>query len=340
MAEGGKQNDATPQKYQTHRRGYALFFNRLLDQERLLSTLHQVVAAEGIDHVLFETFEYITLSRHIGKVAAPYSLIIHDTNFNTQHRSPVAAAYKTFVRHLVRRVVIGACGSFVHGVGMRDNLAEVLNLEVPPEVLPYGSEPPPATLMGRMSARALLNIETDGPLLLAFGTLRDDKNFSLVFQALKHAPNWKLLIAGPESSLTYKLLRRQAEDVDLSSRIIMRPGYIASDLHEAYFRAADAVTAIYDSRIRHESGTAQLARTYLTPVVAGGPPDLRQYIEKEGVGWFADKPDPSVLGEILQEIEVLDNESRAGLENRILQSATARSWPVVANQILRQVRRS
>src|SRR5690625_7240803 len=37
MAEGGKQNDATPQKYQTHRRGYALFFNRLLARSALRS---------------------------------------------------------------------------------------------------------------------------------------------------------------------------------------------------------------------------------------------------------------------------------------------------------------
>lgn len=310
---------------------------RIFDQERLLAELHRVVAMVGADHVLFETFEYVTLARHIGKLDVPYSVIVHDTNFNAQHQSPVAAAYKTLVRSLVRRIVVGADRAFVHGAGMRDNLADLLRLPVAPAVLPYGAPPPPDDVMNQDDARAHLGLHTDAQVLLAFGTLRDDKNFPLLFEALGRAPKWTLLIAGPESSLTYERLRVQAAAAGVADRIIERPGYIDVDEHEAYFRAADAVTAIYDPSIRHESGTAQLARTYLTPVVACGPPDLKLYVESEGVGWFAHEPDPEAVGAVLRTIADRDSEERAAMEAQIRQCAMGRSWPAVARRYLEQV---
>ena len=37
-----------------------------------------------------------------------------------------------------------------------------------------------------------------------------------------------------------------------------------------------------------ESGTAQLSRSFLRPVLAGGPPDLEAYLESSAIGWVVE----------------------------------------------------
>lgn len=307
---------------------------RMADQARLARHMVHLASSLQVDHVLLETFEYVTMARALRRLETSYSAIVHDTNFNAQHKSGVAAAYKTLVRGSVRQIVEGARPAFVHGEAMRDNLAEILGLATPPAVLPYGAPAPDDDPMARAEARAALGLEGEGPILLAFGTLRTDKNYDLLLDALADVPAWRLLVAGPEAELSYDDLRRKAGERGVGGRLIVREGYVDRPDQRAYFRAADAVAAIYDPSIRHESGTAILARTYLTPLVGHGPPDLQRYIEGNGVGWFVSSPDPSGLAGALRQVGEMTSEAQAAMEASIRACAEGGSWRAVRDEFL------
>lgn len=82
---------------------------------------------------------------------------------------------------------------------------------------------------------------------------------------------------------------------------------------------------------RHESGTAQLARSFLRPVVVGGGPDLQDYVQTTAVGWAMDVKDLASVARGLQEVEQSGVLRSPRLQERIYACAVERSWPVVAS---------
>ena len=315
--------------------------HRLKRQVDMLNELQRVHHHLGGPPLLFETFEYLSLAAHLARASRRHRqvCIFHDTNFNLSHASPVAATYKLLARPFARHILRHMDRAFVHAPGMRENLVE----NVDPgrryshklEVIPYGApHPEKVPRLDRAAARAGLGIDTHRKVALAFGTLRADKCFRLVFEALARSPEWELLVAGPEGDVSYRQLEALCEQLGVQSRVRMFPGFIPLGEHRRYFGAADAVLNIYDENIRHESGTAQLARSFLRPIIAGGPPDLHDYVRETGAGWSVLPLNAGRLTEVLYEAARLDEPRRATLERRIHQAAVARSWDAVASRVL------
>ena len=87
---------------------------------------------------------------------------------------------------------------------------------------------------------------------------------------------------------------------------------------------------LYDESIRHESGTAHLARAFLRPIIAGGPPDLHHYVQETGAGWSVVPLNAGKLAEVLYEAARLDEAdvppwSSASTPRR--SSARGTPWP-------------
>jgi glycosyltransferase involved in cell wall biosynthesis len=291
--------------------------------------------------VLFESFEYYSLARQIKRFKRPLRCIFHDTSFNTRQTSAPAALYKTAMARSAASIVEHCEHAFVHGKGMKANLVEGLRLDaqIAAQVvpIPYGAPQPSASgQIGRREARQALGIEATGaPLLLAFGTLRRDKAFPLLLTALSLAPNWRLLIAGPEGDMTFAEIESMARRFGVSEHVYCRNRFITQDEQPVFFGAADAIVGIYSPSIRHESGTSQLARTYLKPIIASGPPDLEEYVRKADVGWCVSEHSAESLARTLAEVEqVSDNRKRAML-GRIEECAAERSWPRVCDEVFR-----
>ncbi|NMO16600.1 glycosyltransferase [Pyxidicoccus fallax] len=316
--------------------------HRLQRQANLLSELRRVHQHLGSPPLLFETFEYISLAAHLARARRRHRqvCIFHDTNFNLKHASPVAATYKLLARPFARHILRSVDRAFVHAPGMRENLVANVDPERrymhKVEVLPYGApHPDQVPRMKRAQARAALGLDTRRKVALAFGTLRADKCFRLVFEALARSPAWELLVAGPEGDVSYRQLEALREQTGLQERVRMVPGFIPVGEHARYFGAADAVLNLYDEHIRHESGTAQLARAFLRPVIAGGPPDLLDYVRETGAGWAVSPLTVDRLAEVLDDAARQDEAGRSDMERRIHAAAVARSWDAVASRVFR-----
>jgi hypothetical protein len=314
---------------------------RLTRQASLMRELQRVHHFLGEPPLLFETFEYLSLAAYLARSPRSHRqvCIFHDTNFNMKHASVIAGTYKflarPFARHILRRVD----RAFVHAPGMRKNLLENVDPQRryagKVEVIPYGA-PHPDTIprMEPAAARAALGITTQHKLALAFGTLRADKCFHLLIEGLARSPEWELIVAGPEGDVSFRELQELCERARIQQRVRMFPGFIGMEDHRKFFGAADAVINLYDENIRHESGTAQLARSFLRPIIAGGPPDLHQYVSETGAGWSVAPLNASRLSEVLGGAARISEPERAAMERRIHAAAVERSWEAVASRVL------
>lgn len=314
---------------------------RVQRQVGMMNELRRVHGLLGAPPLLFETFEYLSLAAHLARTPRSHrqACIFHDTNFNLKHASRVAGAYKLLARPFARHILRSVDRAFVHARGMRDNLLENVDPERrytgKVEVLPYGApHPDTVSRMEQAEARAALGLTTRRKVALAFGTLRADKCFRLVFESLARSPEWELLIAGPEGDISFRELQALCEHHQVQQRVRMFPGFIGLEEHRVFFGAADAVLNLYDEHIRHESGTAQLARSFLRPVIAGGPPDLHHYVSETGAGWSVKPLSAERLSEVLSRVARLPASERADLERRIHGAAVERSWDAVASRVL------
>lgn len=314
---------------------------RVWTERRLLAHLGTVVDGARDAAVLFESAEYIALSRFLRRERRTYprACIFHDTSFNLRHASRVAAAYKYACRPFVREIIRRSDAVFVHGPGMRENL--VTSVNAPPALagrihaIPYGApHPDEVQRLDRGPARAQLQLPDGQCLMLAFGTLRRDKRFDVVLRGLAQLPEWHLLVAGPEGDVSYDELLGMARSAGVLDRVRLDRGFVPPQRQPLYFGAADVVVAIYDGSTRHESGTAQLARTFLRPVIAGGGPDLLAYVETTGTGWPVDVRDPGSFARVLAEVDRSGAMRSRQLESRIHACAVSRSWAVVSRTFL------
>ncbi|HVG64200.1 MAG TPA: glycosyltransferase [Hyalangium sp.] len=318
---------------------------RLTSQANLMRGLQRVHRSLGAPPLLFETFEYLSLAAYLARAPRSHrqACIFHDTNFNMKHASVIAGAYKLLARPFARHILRRVDRAFVHASGMRENLLENVDPQRrytrKVEVIPYGAPHPDAIQrMDPAEARASLGITTQRRVALAFGTLRADKCFRLLFESLARSPEWELIVAGPEGEVSFRELLALCEQAQVEDRVRMFPGFIGLEDHRKFFGAADAVINIYDESIRHESGTAQLARSFLRPIIAGGPPDLHRYVSETGAGWFVAPLSVDKLAEILGQAARLREPERAAMERRIYTAAVERSWDSVAARVLTALR--
>jgi glycosyltransferase involved in cell wall biosynthesis len=315
-------------------------FQRISTYGRMVDFAIETAHTLNCDGVLLEEFEYFSLARKIAGFKRPLRCVFHDTSFNIRQTSVPAAIYKSAVARSAARIVRHCERTFVHGAAMKDNLIKSLGLDsrqalsVTP--IPYGAPAPDEIrYIERSEARRTLGIESEGPVLLAFGTLRKDKAFPLLLTALSLARHWRLLIAGPEGDMTFKEIAALTRQLGISDRVHCVNRFISTDEQPVFFGAADAVAGIYSPAIRHESGTCQLARVFLKPIIASGPPDLEAYVQEAGVGWAVPGRTPEALAQILTAVETTPEDQKGAMRDRIGQCAVERSWPRVCAEVFR-----
>ncbi|MBN1874739.1 MAG: hypothetical protein JXA33_10955 [Anaerolineae bacterium] len=316
---------------------------RIRQQRELSEELLRLHSDLPVASVLFETFEYVDLARLLKKISWPDKCfcIFHDTNFNIRHTSIIAALYKRAMRSYARNILKSVSTAYVHGQEMANNLTASLGIVHKQElvgkicVIPYGApHPDDVEIVDRQTAQSVLDLPQDKNILLAFGTLRRDKNFTVVLQALNSAPDWCLVVAGPEGDYTYAALLATAREHNVCDRVRIFNEFIPPEKHALYFGSADVVVNIYDLSVRHESGTAQKARTFLKPVLGGGTPDLGKYITSQGVGWYADPLTSETIASLLNVIGQFDDSEWLSIRNRIYQCANEKSWKSISIIVL------
>jgi glycosyltransferase involved in cell wall biosynthesis len=288
---------------------------------------------------LFETFEYMSLARSLKRLNLPYAAsIFHSTTFRSERDGLLRSAYKRSSSSAARRIAERMDTVYVHGERMRARLVEQLRLDSASRVrvLAHGA-PHPASirLPDRPAARKQLGIPETANVLLSLGTLRKDKELSLMVGAVAQTPGWMLLHAGPEGDVSYTELERLGETAGLGDRLVIHRRFIPAQDHALYFGSADLVAALYEPEMTHESGTAKRVRAFSRPLLASGPADLTDYVRDNGVGYTVEHPTPSAAALALAQHASKSTSEKLDLEARVRAVGEALSWSSVAASIVR-----
>lgn len=184
-------------------------------------------------------------------------------------------------------------------------------------------------------ARAALGIPLDAHVVLFFGAIRPYKGLADLIAAFakvrENVPDAWLVIAGypfePFAPYEEAIAAR-----NIGEHTIVRLGYHSTSEVWKFFLAADLVALPY--RSASQSGIAQLAFAFGTPIVAtrvGGLPEL---VEEGHTGVLVDPGDEEALATAI--IRVLtDTELKVsvGIRTRSL-AETRHSWDLVADLVL------
>jgi glycosyltransferase involved in cell wall biosynthesis len=197
---------------------------------------------------------------------------------------------------LLGKYFLRACDGFVvMSESVEDDLRS-LGVEAPvrrvrhPTYDRFGEAP------GRREARRALDLPDDAPVLLFFGFVRHYKGLHVLLDAMPQVldalPDARLVVAGafyddPEP------YRAQIRRHGLGERVRLDAGYVADDDVPRYFAAADAVVQPYVTAT--QSGVAQIAFHFETPVLTTDVGGLAEIVPHEQAGLVVPPEDPQAL---------------------------------------------
>jgi len=150
----------------------------------------------------------------------------------------------------------------------------------------------------RAEARAALDLPEAAPVLLFFGFVREYKGLHVLLEAMPSVldalPDARLVIAGEP----YDDTARYREIIDrhgLHDRVRWDDTYIPSEDVPAYFGAADLVVQPYVSAT--QSGVAQIATHFETPMVVTDVGGLAEDVPHERAGFVVPPEEPAALAD-------------------------------------------
>jgi glycosyltransferase involved in cell wall biosynthesis len=169
----------------------------------------------------------------------------------------------------------------VHDSVAAERVREWLSPVAPVIVTPVGAYP--ATAGDASAGRARLGVDTETPLVVAFGHHRADKRLDLVLDAFRRAQTpARLAVVGRIPDRRLERAAREAAVAD--PRIILDLGTLdevaVADLHAA----ADAV--VLGRSVDWTPSSLLLALAQATPVIAADLPSHREHLGA-GAWWFA-----------------------------------------------------
>jgi glycosyltransferase involved in cell wall biosynthesis len=175
----------------------------------------------------------------------------------------------------------------------------------------------------RAAARARLGVSARN-VLLFFGYIRKYKGLATLLEAMarvKDSLDVHLLVAGEfyDAEAPYRQLVR---DLGLEGHVTIRSDYLPNEDVRYYFSAADAVVLPYSSAT--QSGIAQIAYHFDTPVIATSVGGLAEVVHDGETGVLVRPDDPQALaGGILRFFTALD---RDRLRARVAEEKKRYSW--------------
>ena len=224
----------------------------------------------------------------------------------------------------------------VHADNNKEQLMDVFGIcKDKIKVLPYGVlDSYLDKNISKKEALSKLNLSGDNQYILFFGTIREYKGLDDLLKAYnmvrKELDNVKLIIAGKNWE-NWNKYQRLIDDMDLSSKSILKLSFIPSNEVKYYFKAADLLVLPY-KHFESQSGPGNIALAFDLPLLVtnvGGLPELttiKNQVAKPG--------DPKDLGEKI--INILEHKS---LRIRIIKGSNLikkkNNWSKIADETVK-----
>lgn len=192
-------------------------------------------------------------------------------------------------------------------------------------------------LLNRNDSRQQLGLPQDIPIILFFGTIRDNKGLHIMIDALKllHDKNVQclLIIAGAmERRSNFVEYKSQIEKLGLNDKVIVHLGYVPEELVSHYFCASDVIALPYLQI--YQSAVLQLAYAFERPVVASNVGGISEFVADSQTGYLVSPGNPANLAEGLRKIIADPLHARQlGLKGRHF-AETNFSWDTIADLTL------
>lgn len=250
------------------------------------AVLAGAIREHGFDRVLFASYSELLAPawsprfRRLAGRGVTFGVVVHDPVRDHVagpawlHRRSVEAAY-SFVRE-----------AFVHEAGHAKHVETARAVRA--TVVPQGVYGRSHATRPRDGVRAELGVPPGTTLLLAFGSIRDNKNLDLAIRALAQVPGVYLLVAGDRiwsGDRPPEFYQRLAEEVGVAGRCLWRIGFVDDDEVGNLFAAADLALVTYAGSFVSASAVANTAARHRTPLLASsGGAWLRDATREYGVG--------------------------------------------------------
>jgi glycosyltransferase involved in cell wall biosynthesis len=151
-------------------------------------------------------------------------------------------------------------------------------------------------IISKKDARKHLGLPENEKIILFFGFIRKYKGLDLLFEAMPHLKNIKLLVAG-EFYEEEKSYNEQIDKLGIKDQLILRTDFIPDSEVKYYLCAADAVIQPY--RNATQSGVTPLAYHFEKPMVVTNVGGLPSLVPHEKVGLVVE-PNPAAIAEGIQ----------------------------------------
>jgi glycosyltransferase involved in cell wall biosynthesis len=228
---------------------------------------------------------------------------------------------------LFARYFTGACDEFV---AMSRSVSEEIYqfCGKPARFAPHPVYDIYGSPMAKQSARQMLGLPAEKPMILFFGFIRPYKGLDLLLEALAQSPDVHAVIAGEcyEDWASYDAIIQKHQ---LQERIHLFADFIPADQVRLYFSAADLVVQPYKTAT--QSGISQIAYHFDKPMVVtnvGGLPEIVPH----GVAGYVVPPEPQALSEAIRDF--FQNHREERLIAGVQQEKMKFSWKNLAEKTL------
>ena len=252
--------------------------------------------------------------------------------------SPLKRSYKAFQAAVFRLALrhriagINVLGDW-HGRKLRKQLR--LSDSYPVLVVPDGADLADAPL-DRAQARAILSLPQKAVLVLAFGNLRRDKDYQVLFTALDkmRAPELQLMLAGHLAEYSRAEIDAMMRGAKEKGHIaLFHPDFAAPDRVKQLFSAADALILPYARNYSDGSGPLRKeAATYARAVLASDVAEMPALIRTYDLGLVYRAGDADALGALLDEFTTLPPEIRDRMGANCRRLGEKNSWTAMARK--------
>lgn len=157
-----------------------------------------------------------------------------------------------------------------------------------------------AARVRRESIRAMLGIDSDVRLMLAFGRTDRQKGSLLAVESLQYLPpSFHLAVVGSEEEVTESALMQAASLVGVAGRVHLHLGFVPEEDVLAWFVASDCLVLPYAPRFSGISASQMIAARCALPSIVSSAPGLREYVEDYHLGRvFTPYDAPSLAREV------------------------------------------
>lgn len=147
---------------------------------------------------------------------------------------------------------------------------------------------------------------TNGLRWVILGNIREEKNYHLAIEALRHFPNHQLLIAGSSSNTRVNIdhYKQLIRDFSLEDRVLWIEKFLSEPEMAAIINQSDLILLNYAPSFTSQSGILNLAAPYRKQlIVSNGPSSLASTVKKFELGEIVEPQSLDSLIEGIRKIE-------------------------------------